>query len=412
MATPRSRRRFLLAALGVVIGMAVGATVSLNWSSYDALTPIREALAVHDLPTAARLLNEAAETHPGSAERALLKARYHRRMGQLRAFRQSLTLAANLGSPPEALEREQILMLAQQGQLSVSSAEVSELLAAPGDDTLEIYQAVVRGCLTTMQLGEAELFLDGWQSDYPDDPMPDYYLGLIDEHRRNWPAAATAFASAVEKGLIDQQQARRHLADALRSDHHYREAVTEYERCDQDDVGVLRGLAGCYESLRDLDAATRVYAQLLARFPEDPAALSAAGRLAARRGDHQTAAVQLARAVELNPSDMQAWHALGWARVALGTPDEAQTAFRKAVRLSEQIQRTEHLRRRVEEQPANPTFRLQLADIFLAEGRIDDGLMWLRSVLQVDPDNAEARQALEAYSSTTEAAPAPPVTAF
>lgn len=395
MATQLSTRLWLLLALTALLAAAGLVIRGLPLSPTERLSAVREALAQGNTRTALSLLARASEEDPASAEIALLKARCHRRLSELPAFRRMLTLAANLGSSREALEREQLLMLVQQGQRGVASPEVSALLASPGDDTPEIYEAIVRGCLQTTQLDEAALFLDGWIADYPEAPLPRFYQGLLQETLGSWSQAAAAFQQAIAFGIPADSEACRHLADVLREAAHYSEAIAQYQRCGEPTAESLRGIAICQEKLRNIDAARAVYHDMLERFPADPTALTGAGRLAAIRGEHAEARDLLERAVALAPSDVQAWRALGWSLASLGEAAAARDAFRQAVRLTEQIQRSEHLRRRIEDDPTNPKFRLELARLMRDAGRPQDSILWLTSVLQLEPSNAEAREALE-----------------
>ena len=388
-------RLVVLTLIAGSLGLAWLLTRDLLPSARGERDAIRTALAEGHNETALRLVLAASAADPASAELAFLRARCHRRLGQTQEFRRSLTLAANLGTPPEVIEREQTLMLAQQGQLSVASAAVSALLETPGDDTTDIYEALVRGSLLSMQLDQAGLFLDGWLADFPNAPQPWYYRGLLLETEGRWQPAADAFEAAVAKGMPGESDVRRHLADVLRQNHRYREALAEYERCDAASAEVLQGKAICLETLRDLDAARAVYDTMLDRFPNDPTALTGAGRLAAKRGEHAAARQLLERAVELAPSDVQAWRALAWTLVNLGETSEARTAFQEAVRLTERIQHADYLRRRIDDTPQSVRPRLELARVMLAEGRTAEGLRWLQSVVQIDPDNAEAREALQ-----------------
>lgn len=402
-----SRSRRLLVIAGGLILVALLYT-GLQRARSDGLTAARLAMAERREAEALLLLDEALLRHRASAEAAYLMARCHRRLGDVRDFRRNLTLAANLGFDTAALDREQTLFLIQAGQLAVTSDEAQLLLADPGDDTLDIYEAVLRGCLTTLQFDEAERFLDGWRADFPDDPLPFYYDGLIAESHGNWPAAVDDFVAAIDRGMPPRGDALVHLAEAQRRAYRYHEALSTYARCDTTRVDVMRGRAACLEALRDLDGAREAYRTLLERYPDDTASLTAAGRLDAKRGEHTSAKQLLERAIALSPSDVRAWHALAWTLVNLGEADRATDAFREAVRLTDQIQTTERLRRRVDEDPRDVRARLQLAQIMIREGRTQDGQIWLNSVLQIDPANTAARALLDAQPPREDQLDPPP----
>lgn len=404
---PPSRFQRLLVIAGCLTLVAL-LYAGFQWANSDGLTAARLAMAERRDAEAIVLLDEALLRRRSAAEAAYLMARCHRRLGEVRDFRRSLTLATNLGFAPAVLDREQTLFLIQAGQLAVNSSEALSLLADPGDDTLDIYEAVVRGCLTTLQFDEAERFLDGWRADFPDDPLPFYYDGLIAESHGNWPAAVENLLAAIDRGMPPRGDALVHLAEAQRRAYRYHDALSTYARCDTTRVDVMRGRAACLEALRDLDGARETYRELLERFPDDTASLTAAGRLDAKRGEHASAKHLLERAIALSPSDVRAWHALAWSLVNLGEADRATDAFREAVRLTDQIQHTERLRRRVDEDPRDVRARLQLAEVMLREGRTQDGLMWLNSVLTLDPANTAARALLDSQPPREEQVDAPP----
>jgi len=407
MAAPPRTRFWLLVCLGLCLSASGVAIRRFALLSEGPLPAVRNALAQGRTRESLALLEAAFAQEPASAEIAFLTARCHRRLAQFPEFRRTLRLAANLGYPREALEREQTLMLVQQGQLGVTSPEVAALLAAADDDTPEIYEAVVRGCLVTSHLTEADLFLDGWLADFPNAPLPWFYRGLLLETARRWSEAATAFEQAIAKGVAPETEACRHLADVLRQGLRYSEALAAYAECQPATAGVLLGQAACLEALRDIDAAREVYRETLEQFPDEPVALAGAGRLAAKRGEHAAAKDLLERAVDRSPSDVQAWRSLAWSLVNLGETERAREAFRRAVRLTEQIQRADNLLRRIDEEPQSVRYRLQLAELMRAAGRRQDALQWFNSVLQIDPDNAQAREALDAMLPSPAAAETP-----
>ena len=103
MPTQPPKRLWLLLALGACLAISGLAIRGLPLLATDGLSAVRDALAQGHTRDALRLLDEASEQDPSSAVIAFLKARCHRRLAELPAFRRMLTLAANLGSPRETL---------------------------------------------------------------------------------------------------------------------------------------------------------------------------------------------------------------------------------------------------------------------------------------------------------------------
>lgn len=395
--SPTNRRLTYSLVAGCLVVVAALALIRPALLGYR-LWRARAALVRRDADTVLVWLDAAARLKPKSSEIAFLRARAYRRLAQPEQVRRQLLLAAELGYPVELIQREDVLMSAQQGRLSPGSPEVAALTAETMDDTREVYEALVRGYLGSYHLVPAWMLLDGWEADYPDDPLPHYFRGLTWANREAWQEAANAFREALRLGS-DRPDTRRRLADALREDYRYREALWHYDRSrDQEQTAeVLYGRGKCLEALSDTDGAREAYVCLLELAPNHFDGRLALGQLEYSQGEYQAAAEDLQLAVRQYPNDFNARHALAWALLILGEKEQARKHFELAVKVRYAMHRTANLQARVEKQPANTNLRYELGVTLMENNRQSDGVVWLQSVIQLQPDHRLAHLALADY---------------
>lgn len=110
--------------------------------------------------------------------------------------------------------------------------------------------------------------------------------------------------------------------------------------------------------------------------PEDETALAYSGGVVAFLNDEFERAYVLAeRAIELNPNLSLAWAVLGWANVWLGEPEQARTAFDRAIRLN----------------PLDKPALVQILPGYIVvcfiSGRHEERLAWANRLLALDPTN-------------------------
>jgi len=300
--------------------------------------------------------------------------------------------------PIEKLKREETLMLLQSGQLPPGHPAVGALMADPQGDAREIYEAAVQGYLESFHVAPAEMLLDGWEADYPNDSLPHYFRGLIYASRQSWTEAAEAFQESLQLGA-SRPDTRLRLADSLREDYRYREALWHYEQCcdGKETAEVLFGRGKCLEALGDAEAAREAYGAALGADPKHFAARLGLGQLEYSQGEYEAAAKQLQLAVEVNPADFYVHHSLAWALLILGEKESAREHFKSAVRLRLAMLQVGNLQRRIAKAPDNARLRYDIGAILMANDQQSDAASWLRSLLQLEPDHRQAHRALADY---------------
>jgi tetratricopeptide (TPR) repeat protein len=293
-----------------------------------------------------------------------------------------------------------LLLLAQAGQIAPNDPELAALMLDPGDDALEIYEALVRGYLETFHVGPALMLLDAWQADYPDDPQSYFYRGLIWTHQKEWPDAAAAFRNVLRLAPA-RYDARLHLARVLREDYRYREALWHYRRCveEQEDPEALLGWGLCLQALGESEEAREVFLRLLAQVPDHYEGRLAIGKLDFSYGRAEEAVQWLEPAAKQRPYDVDVRHTLAWALLSAGEKERAREHFRFAVKAQEAAMRVENLMARVDQSPNNVELRYEIGATLMQYGQLPAALAWFHSALQLAPHHRPTHQALaECYS--------------
>jgi tetratricopeptide (TPR) repeat protein len=128
-----------------------------------------------------------------------------------------------------------------------------------------------------------------------------------------------------------------------------------------------------------LDEAERVYEEILRERPDSAAALLSLAVVAARKGDHVLAIERCRRAIEIEPDLIDAHQQLGMSALALGRLAEAVAALEAAAALN----------------PHDKTIQNRLGVAYVRSGRPDDARTAWRRALEIDPTYEGARHNLE-----------------
>jgi tetratricopeptide (TPR) repeat protein len=300
-------------------------------------------------------------------------------------FTTHLESAARLGFPVDRVNREQALALAQTGRLAVNDPRVAELLASPGDDLLEIYEAVVRGAFELFETDLAVTLLDGWQADFPTDAQPHFLRGFYHEYEEQWQDAEVSFRRALElaESRID---VRLGLARALRKQNRFHEALEQYRICLTREQGpdTWFGIGECLKMQGALEQARLAYERGNAEDPENYDCLLALGQFDVRAGRGKDALPWVQRALEQRPYEFNARYALANAFLYAGETERATEHFQRAVAAQQATVRVEALSRYVADHPDDVEKRVEIGKTLLEYGQREVAVSWLRGVLNVD----------------------------
>jgi protein O-GlcNAc transferase len=158
----------------------------------------------------------------------------------------------------------------------------------------------------------------------------------------------------------------------------------------------------------DLEAAARLYGQVLEAFPDNPDALHLLGVLTHQQGDNPTAAEMIGRAIALHGANA-GYHAnFGVVLQKQGRTDEAIEAYRRAIELdpvhadahgnlanllkdrSKSEEAISHYEAAIRYQPRVRTTHKHLASLYIDVGRHEEAAELFQAFLAISPDDAEA----------------------
>ena len=377
-----SRQKSLVAVL-VVLCVILGFLARPILSQYR-LRRARMAIQQRDFQAALDWLDAASKASE-TAEIQFWRARIYRRLNAFDRFTTHLESAARLGFPVDRVNREQALALAQTGRLAVNDPRVDELLASPGDDLLEIYEAVVRGAFELFETDLAVTLLDGWQADFPTDAQPHFLRGYYHEYEEQWQDAEVSFRRALELAA-SRIDVRLGLARALRKQNRFREALEQYRICLTREQGpdTWFGIGECLKMQGALEQARVAYERGNTEDPENYDCLLALGQFDVWAGRGKDALPWVQRALEQRPYEFKAHYALANALLYSGDTERATEHFQRAVAAQQATVRVEALSRYVADHPDDVEKRVEIGKTLLEYGQPEVAVSWLRGVLNVD----------------------------
>ena len=400
---PRAfRRRPKLAALTLVL-FALAASGAYAGGRHlwcrSNLRAARQALERRDTAEARARLARCLWAAPDDPEVHLLAARAAWRDGAHDEADQHLTRCKQLGGEDDAVTRERALLLASRGELKMAEGYLLGLLKKEPPDAAVLREALVQGYLKTLRLVEALGVLDAWLKEWPDDALALVWRGQVLERQHDSDGALASYAKAVA-AAPDDEPARRHLAMALVRSDRAEEAAEHLEwlRARSSDADVLLGLARCRRVQGRADEAAARLDELLAAAPDHPAALAERGKLALQAGDAGGAEQWLRRSLERAPHERETHYTLYLCLLRQGRKDEAGRVLETVERIRADFQRVADLTRRLSSSPADAALRCEVGRILLRNGQAREGVRWLTSALQIDPNHREARQALAEHA--------------
>jgi lipopolysaccharide biosynthesis regulator YciM len=394
----RRRRRWLLA------GLVLGTLALCGWGWAGGARQLlghlaARALARRELDAAARWLAWAHRIAPADARAELLRARLARRRQDYQGVRDHLLRAAQLGSPRDLLEREQSLASAQAGQLRDAELQLPRLLIDPRDDGAEICEAYVTGYLLTYQTGKAHRLLDAWENDFPADPLPSVVRARLYVEEQNWTAAERSLRRALALEP-DNPETAVSLGEVLASRKQYAQALEWYERGSRgkrERLPAALGAAQCLQALGRHDEAQHTLTAVADEFPASAPLLFARAQLELEKRNDGEARELLERARKGDPHNPEILYALAAILRRCGQPAEADDLAGQARKIVETRARIGRLVEKVAARSDDVAARYEIGTLHLEYGSEQEGLMWLKSVLQFQPEHAGARAALQRY---------------
>lgn len=349
-----------------------------------------------DNPAAERYVQWVEWINLDSPEAAFARARLARRSSDFDLFAKQLAISKYLGMDEERLKREQWYALAQSGQMRLVKDKLASLTDEPNGEEAEICEAYAVGFMRLRDFESALSLLSAWKLDFPNDARPHAWIGQIYAELKDTENAELSFRKALS---LDQKNASAAmglgnlLLDVKRPD----EAKTFFLQALHDKkLGVTAtvGYANSLMASGNTEKAYSVLTDAIASHPKDHQLLTSLSTLLVERGDYQGAEALLKPAVEAGSLRRELRYAYALALRGLGRAEEAKTHFDYATKSAEEIAKANQLIPEVANQSEDPELRYKIGSIHLQYGNTEDGLMWLGSVLELNPNHGPTHAAL------------------
>jgi tetratricopeptide (TPR) repeat protein len=391
----RKKLSVILIAILVVAAAWAGMILASSWKARQHWEAAEKALTENDLDQAQEQLAKYLQARPRDSNALLLAARTARRRGDLQAFEQHLKAYEQIQGPTPAGEFEKQLRQVQEGDLA---AEESLKQRTSIDETNAglILEALGQGNVSAVHLPQAIECLNQVVQKQPSNTLALYWRGQAWESWNQFEKALDDYETALAV-RPDFDRARQGYAECLNRIGRVREAVGQYDllrRRQPDNSGMILSLAGCWEDLHELEKAQELVNGLLAREPENVAALVEKGRIALRKGQFDQAEESLEQALKLAPRSRDA-HLVK--QLCLESQGKDDLAASHKVQLREIQRDSIHkaaLLRQVVRTPHDPAVRYELGMIYLRDHDESQAARWLRTALSEDPKYRPAKDAL------------------
>jgi len=389
----RGHRRIRLILLLVVI-VVVGVLLGRSWIAEIPNSLARQMIRQRTPEDAFAYLDWSEWIAGKTANSEFLRARASRKLARWDEVKLHLARARDLGGDKTLLQREEWLAKAQSGQMQGLQSRRNQMLLDPMGDTEEICEAFVLGYLSIQHFDEAAQLIESWSADYPKNPEPHFLTGLIHGEEQRFASAEESFLKALQISPA-HFQARLALANAQMSVGRNKEALTNFQKCaaQRRHPAVDLGIAKCQQALGELEQATATLESGAALFPKDFALRLELGRHLLN-DDFQSSYHHLESAVKLQPSSAEAQYLLAQSLSRLGRKTEAEPYLTFVKTANERLAEMNEAMKRVTENPKDIESRLEIGLIQLKYGTEREGLLWLQSVLSLDPQNLAANTAL------------------
>jgi tetratricopeptide (TPR) repeat protein len=386
----------------VLLGLAVAGLITLGlayWQQRHLLTA-RAAWTRRDYAAARAALLRHLETRPNSAEAHLLLAQLDRRANNDVDAARHLEACQRLGGPADAIALERALGMIQNG---VFNAELNQFcyehLNRKDADQYVILEALSQGFTKTYRLQEALACLERMLVIQQDSSYALRRRAWIYFQRERFDEAEADYRRALE---IDPEDsvARLGLAQLLLDIRkNGTEAAEHFERlwATQRDATVMLNLARSWRLLGRGADARRLLDDWLTAHPADASALAERGRLALDEQATEEGVSLLRRAVELAPYLRDANYTLYVYFSKQGQTREAaacQDRMRQAEKAREELA---SLTQRLQQVPNDADLRCKIAQLFLHFGDEQEGVRWLRTIVQNYPQHAASHRLLAEY---------------
>lgn len=332
-------------------------------------------------------------------EADLADARVARRNGDTDLFAKRLARARYFGVDVDRADREMLLSMAQGGQMATAGPKLADLVNSPAGDEVEISEAYAQGYIRIRNYQAALLLLEAWSKDFPSDSRPWAWLGQIHADLQANELAEAAYRKALK--LNPNNYVAAHGLGTLLFDLKQPElAVPLFEVSKSKPSLVIESTISqvkCLRTLSRIDEANPIIAQLAEQFPKDYRVQTAFADALVEQGKYEQAEKALNPFISSGSLRRELRYTYAMALRGLGRTDEAQPHFDYAAESGKMIGEANRIAIQTKDEDKTVQMRYRLGTTFLKYGNFEDGLIWLNSILEIDPNNLETHRELAAY---------------
>lgn len=392
-------RSLTIATLLLLIGAGIGIAGVWLWSSHH-LRAGRAALERYHTAEAVQHLQKVLSVWPHDPETLLLAARAARRSGSFDTADHFLDLYQEQRKDDEDLNIERICLRAQRGEPDSVFKYCIGMIEENDPSSPLLFEALAQGFWRNYQPQKAEMVLQKWLEQEPDNPQALLLQGEIHDLVMRQADAIKSFRAAL---TLDPtlDRARLRLCDILMQLGSFPEAqphLTYLSSRLPDNPKVQVYLARVYDRASQQEEAQRILDELLARQPNFAPALLERGKLALRANQFDEAEKYLRQAVQQDPSDYNARDRLAFCLEQNGKPAEADKEREQIKQMEKDMEEIQSIVRvQMEQSPHNADLHYKVGMISLRAGAAAEGLRWLHSALKEDPNHQGAHKALMEY---------------
>lgn len=391
-----ARRSYRLLLALFLCGAAVFAAAHLRaWYHYRAA---QTALTHYHFAEARNHLAIVLGMWPSSYRVHFLAARAARLDDAADEARKHLDFCQQQQPNAEELLLEWALLRAQAGELATVEDYLSGQLLRGSPQSSLIREALIEGYTRTYRIGPALAGVEEWLRQQPDDTQALYLQGGIWQQVQRPQKALRDYRRVLE---LDPQRddARWRLTQCLLKLGLDEEANPhlEYLRLHYPNKHEITiALATSRFKRGQMAEARQLLDAVLAKHPDDEAALRERGRMALVDENAQAAEKWLRQAEKINPQDAQLLPLLSSALEQQGKQDEAQGVQDRIKRNDRDFQRLSQIcLHELGKRPNDAELHGELGTLLLRLGYREAGRNWLLLALNEDPHCAAAAAALE-----------------
>jgi tetratricopeptide (TPR) repeat protein len=334
-------------------------------------------------------------------------ARAARSLGKYDKAKQHLEKCEELHWSPEAIEVEEKLLRAQQGEFAeVEKDLLSYAETNDNQDMAPLLEVLAHQYARNSQIAAAVHWGQRFLKYAPKNVNALLAMARIQEATHNTTDALAYYQRAVAL-QPDNDFAREALAKALLVFNQPQKAIVQYQELKSRGAkskAILLGLAQAHRALGQKEEAAALLEQLAADYPTAWDVWSERGKLAFDNGHLNQAERCLRKADALHPNDATTLYKLYLClrQQSRAKRREAEIISARYRRVLDDLKRLDELViRGAADRPNDAGIHFEVATILLRLGEEKAGVHWLRKTLEIRPYHRGALQALAKYYQKT-----------